>query len=184
MRNDDELYSSFLSGESSAFDELMIRYGDSLTYYLNGYLHNPEDAEDLMIESFARIMVKKPKIHKGNFKAYLYKTARNLASRFHEKKKRTGDFSLDDLNEQGIEPVYSEDNYLEEERKKALHMCIKRLDPWLREALWLFYFEGLSYADAADVMGVSKKKIDHLLSKGKEQLKRELAKEGIVNAYE
>ena len=184
MRSDDELYGGFLSGETSAFDELMIRYGDSLTYYLNGYLHNPEDAEDLMIEAFARIMVKKPKINSGNFKAYLYKTARNLASRFHERRTRSQVFSLDDINEQGIEPAYSEDDYLEEERKKTLHVCIKRLDPGLREALWLFYFEGLSYADAAEVMGVSKKKIDHLLSRGKEQLKKELAKEGITNAYE
>lgn len=184
MPTDDELYSRFLSGDTSACDELMIRYGDSLTYYLNGYLHSPEDAEDLMIEAFARIMVKKPKIRDGSFKAYLYKTARNLASRFHEKKSRSQVFSLDDMAEQGIEPAVSEDDYSEGERGKILHTCLGRIDPGLREALWLFYFEGLSYAEAAAVMGVSKKRIDHLLSRGKEQMKKELAKEGVTNAYE
>ena len=47
MRNDSELYNSFLSGDKTAYDELMIRYGDALTAFLNGYLHNQEDAEDL-----------------------------------------------------------------------------------------------------------------------------------------
>ena len=82
MLSDDELYKNFLNGDSSSYDQLMIRYGDSLTFYINGYTHDIQDAEDLMIEAFARIMVKKPRIHEGAFKAYLYKTARNLASRF------------------------------------------------------------------------------------------------------
>ncbi|MBR6014761.1 MAG: sigma-70 family RNA polymerase sigma factor, partial [Firmicutes bacterium] len=74
-RSDDELYSLYLSGDNAAYDELMLRYGDSITVFLNGYLHNVHDAEDLMIEAFARIMVKKPLIKVGGFKAYLFKTA-------------------------------------------------------------------------------------------------------------
>ena len=46
---DDELYSRFLSGDTDSFDKLLIRYGDSLTRYLYGYLKSPEDAEDMMI---------------------------------------------------------------------------------------------------------------------------------------
>ena len=57
MRSDDELYSAFLAGSGTAYDELMIRHGDDLLVYLNGYTHNFHDAEDLMIEAFARIMV-------------------------------------------------------------------------------------------------------------------------------
>ena len=69
--SDDELYNRLLTGDVSSYDDLMIRYGDSLTVYLYGYLHNWHDAEDLMIEAFARILVKKPHIRSGNFKAYL-----------------------------------------------------------------------------------------------------------------
>jgi len=85
MQSDDILYNSFLSGDTSAYDSLMVRYGDSLTIYLYGYLHNWQDAEDMMIEAFARVMVRMPRIRDGGFKPYLYKTARNLASRFHSR---------------------------------------------------------------------------------------------------
>jgi DNA-directed RNA polymerase specialized sigma24 family protein len=33
-------------------------------------------------------------------------------------------------------------------------------------------------------MGVSTKRIDHLLTRGKQQMRRQLEKEGIRNAYE
>ncbi|MBQ1341884.1 MAG: hypothetical protein IIY33_05310, partial [Erysipelotrichaceae bacterium] len=69
--SDDELYHQFLRGDVSCYDQLMIRYGDSVTFYINGYTNNLRDGEDLMIEAFARIMVKKPFIQKGAFKAYL-----------------------------------------------------------------------------------------------------------------
>lgn len=181
---DDELYLRFLGGDTGAYDDLLIRYGDNLTFYLNGYLHNLQDSEDLMIEAFARIMAKKPSIGEGNFKAYLFRTGRNLASRFHSLFSRLKEFSLDDMV---IEPAdgYSMKNELQsDERKRGLHACLNRIDPDLREALWLIYFEDMSYSEAAQVMGVNPKRVDHLLTRGKKQLSLELKKEGITNAYE
>ena len=58
MKSDKELYDLYLAGDIAAYDELIVRYGDSLTFYLNGYLHNLQDAEDLMVEAFARIIEK------------------------------------------------------------------------------------------------------------------------------
>ena len=54
MQNDSVLYNEFLAGNTSSFDELMVRYGDNLMYYLYGYVHNLEDAEDLMIEALLK----------------------------------------------------------------------------------------------------------------------------------
>ena len=183
MRSDDELYAAFLSGDETACDELMIRHGDNLVFYLNGCVHNPEDAEDLMIEAFARIMVKKPRIGEGAFKAYLYKTARRLAARLHEKR-RSDVFSLDELSSGGAEPVSDSDIYKNDERRQILNACLRRIPPELREALWLFYYEGMSYEEAAGIMRVNKKRIDHLLARGRECLKAELAKEGVTDAYD
>ena len=184
MQNDDSLYRLFLSGETSAYDALMIRYGDRLTLYLNGYLHSWQDAEDLMIEAFARIMVKKPHIREGGFKAYLYKTARNLAARFHARAARAETFSLEGMEKEIAAGLTPEDSLEDQERIRILHLCLTRIDPQLREALWLVYFDDLSYADAAAVMGVSRKRVDKLLQRGKAMMRAELAKEGITNAYE
>ena len=183
MPSDDELYSLFLNGDSSSYDQLMIRHGDRLTFYINGYTHDLQDAEDLMIDAFARIMVRKPKIAAGSFKAYLYKTARNLATRFHERKKEQV-FGYEDLSEEIPDSVLTEKILADRDRREVLNLCLERIDPQLKEALWLVYYEELSYAQAAEVMKVSVKKVDHLLSRGKEHMRKELKKEGITNAYE
>ena len=181
---DDELYSRFLSGESEAYDELMILYGDSLTFYLNGYLHDWHTAEDLMIEAFSRIMVKRPKILRGGWKAYLFKTARRLAARYAAKLKRTYCFSLNDQEDDLPDPYLIESHVIAEEKKAILRLCLERIDPDFREALWLVYMEDLSYAAAAEVMGVSKKRVSNLLMRGKQHLRKELEKEGVTDAYE
>ena len=182
--NDHRLYLRFLSGETAAFDELMLRYGDSLTRYLHAVLQNPQDAEDLMIEAFARILVKKPSIRDGCFKAYLFKTGRNLALRFGAKRGRLQAFALEELPEALSSPKETEPQYLDHERRLALHRCLNRIEPQVREALWLVYMEGLSYREASEVLHVSEKKIDRLLQRGKLVLRQELEKEGVTGAYE
>lgn len=194
-KNDDTLYQHFLQGDTASYDELMIRYGDRLTFYLHGYLHDINDAEDLMIEAFARIMAKRPNIGEGAFKAYLFKTARNLALRHQDKKQRMQVFSIDGLDSEIADKVlaagtgqierYSpvEEDIGHEERKQILHLCLDRIEPELKEALWLIYFEEMSYAEAAAVMKVNRKKIDHLLQRGKKNMRIELLKEGMVSAY-
>ena len=181
--DDGKLYESFLAGNISSYDELMVRHGDGLTIYLYGYLHDWHDAEDQMIEAFAQIMAKRPRIGDGNFKAYLYKTGRNLAYRLNSRKHRIVQFSFEeyDSDVEGGELV--EDALINEDKRAALHVCLKRIEPQLSEALWLVYFEGLSYKEAASVMRVNTKKIDHLLTKGKKRMRDELGKEGITDAY-
>ncbi len=45
------------------------------------------------------------------------------------------------------------------ERNRILHLCMDELNSDYREALYLTYFEGMSYQQAAEVMG--KCKADH-----------------------
>ncbi len=183
MPTDNELYNLYLSGDSASYDQLMIRYGDSLTVFLYGYLHNWEDAEDLMIESFARIMVKKPHIREDGFRAYLYKTARNLASRLNGYKIRTETFSLDGVEAEIKDKTDIEMQFQGDEKKRILQLCLQRIEPELKEALWLVYVEGMSYPDAAAVMKVKRKRIDRIVQKAKEHLRLELDREGIKDAF-
>lgn len=179
MGNDDELYQAFLLGDIAALDTLVLRYRERLTAYLNTMLHSTEDAEDMAMEAFARIMAKKPRIAKGNFRAYLYQTARHLTFRFRQKY-RLETAGLDDIHI----PEYktAEEIVMEAERSRILHRCMERMEAAVREALWLIYFENMSYVQAAKVMRVTSKKIDNLLMKGKRLLRTELEKEGITNA--
>lgn len=183
MRSDYELYNSFRAGDNAAFDELVVRYGDDLLLFLNGFTRNLHDAEDLVIEAFARIMAKRPVIGEDKFKAYLFRTGRNLAIRFRKASRRLETFSMEELSREISDGTLPDDLIWDNQKNAILHECLKRIDPQQREALWLVYYEGMTYAQAAEVMGVKVKKIDKLLTAGKTVMRSELDKEGVTSPY-
>ena len=69
-----------------------------------------------------------------------------------------------------------------EERNRILHFCMGEMNPDYREVLYLTYFEGMSYAQAAEVTGKTVKQITNMVYRGKESLRRLLEQEGITNA--
>lgn len=189
---DDTLYHRFRGGEAAGFDQLMIRYADSVIRYLYGYVHDLEEAEDLMIDAFARIYAKKPAIGEGAVKAYIFRVARNLALRSRQRSLRLQTFSIEGMEEMDgtksgaafQDPVTVESDLGTRQRNHILYQCLEQIDPDLREALWLVYVEGLSYAQTATVLGVKPKRVDRLLVRGKEIMRRELSRQGITNAYD
>ena len=65
----------------------MKKYGDPLTLYIDGYLHDVHESEELMLDVFAYLFTKKPRIRDGGLKAYLYKAARHMALRHKSRRK-------------------------------------------------------------------------------------------------
>ena len=92
------------------------------------------------------------------FKAYLYKAARHKALR--HKSRRRIIFSLDDLTREPEAQTLVEEVIRTKERNQILHLCMDELNSDYREALYLTYFEGMSYQQAAEVMG-KKCEADH-----------------------
>lgn len=180
MISDEALYRQYVSGDETGLDELMKRYGNPLTLYVNGYLHDVHEAEDLMIEVFSYLFTKRPRIRDSGFKAYLYKAARHMALR-HKSRWRLS-FSLDDLAEEPDGKLLVEEVVRTKERNQILHFCMGELNPDYREALYLTYFEGMSYLQAAEVMGKNVKQITNMVYRGKESLRGLLEREGITNA--
>ena len=179
MTCDETLYRQYLSGDDAGLEALMKKYGDPLTLYINGYLHDVHEAEDLMIEAFSYLFTKKPRIRDGGFKAYLYKTARHMALRHKSKRKPL--FSLDALTGEPDGRLLAEEVIRTEERNRVLHFCMDEMNPDYREVLYLTYFEGMSYLQAAEVMGKSVKQITNMVYRGKERLRGLLEREGITN---
>lgn len=68
------------------------------------------------------------------------------------------------------------------EQRRILHFCMEQLKSDYREALYLVYFEGMSFAEAAYLMGKSEKQIADLVYRGRKALKKNLEKEGITDA--
>jgi RNA polymerase sigma-70 factor (ECF subfamily) len=138
-------------------------------------------------------MAKRPRIAEGAFKAYLFRTGRNLALRSIDRRRRIVMFSVDGMDKEVAETYMAREAgaasdadgipemLVRDEEAKILRKCLERIEPELREALWLVYMEQMTYAQAAKVMGVKEKRVDRLLTRGKQQMRKELEKEGITN---
>ena len=182
MIPDETAYRRYLDGEQKAADLLVEKYGDALTLYINSYLKDINEAEDLMIEAFSQIFAKeRPITGEGAFKAYLYKTARNLALR-HRKKHRLSFLRFDELDFEPQSGVPADTEPSRSERSRQLYDALEKLKAEYREALYLVYFEDMSYAQAAEVTGKTVKQITNMVYRGKESLRRLLEREGITNA--
>ncbi|MGI6613638.1 MAG: RNA polymerase sigma factor [Saccharofermentanales bacterium] len=182
MRDDETLYREYLEGSEDGLGELIERYGTRLTLYIHRYIHDIHDAEDLMIDVFAYLAVKKPRIREGAFKAYIYKSAWHASLRFLAQNKLRHCLSLDDIGYEPKSGDRSDELAIANERTDLLSLCMERLNPDYRQALYLVYFEQLHHAEAAVIMGKSEKQIADLVYRGKKSLRKRLEEEGVVHA--
>lgn len=184
MISDEAAYRRYLCGEEKAAELLVEKYGDALTLYINGYIKDIYEAEDFMIEAFSQVFAKeRPVGGEGSFKAYLYKTARNLALR-HRQKRRIIFLRMDEMDFEPQSSALADTELMRSERDRQLYAALKKLKAEYREALYLVYLEGMSYRDAAAVMAKSEPQVTNLVYRGKQSLKTILEQEGFIYADE
>ena len=178
MDNGASSYRRFLDGDDSALTQIVADYKDGLILYINGYVRNLHTAEELMEETFFRIIVKRPRFFaKYSFKTWLYTIARNIAVDYIRKNSRLlplSDCEFDAASDEEA-PLAQ---LIREERKIAVHRALQKLKPEYRDALFLTYFAQLKNAETAKVMGKSKSQVEMLIYRGKKALKSELEKGG------
>lgn len=177
---DEELYLSYMDGNEESANELVEKYGDRLTLFIFGYIHDEHEAEDLMIEAFARMFVKLRPISEkdeGSFKAYLFKTGRNLALR-HNGRRKLSFIGIDEMSFEPQDVEFAETSVLRDEKNIILYASLAKLKKEYREALYLVYIDGTDYAGAAKILGKSEKQITNLIYRGKQSLRAILEKEG------
>ena len=181
MDNGASSYRRFLDGDDEGIVEIIRDYKDGLILYLNGYVSNIFVAEELMEDTFVKLVTKKPKYTaKHAFKTWLYTIGRNVALDYLRRRKRTAAVSLDDVADSLLEEESVERAYLKEVQKIALHHAMRSLKPEYRQVLYLTYFDGFSNAEAARAMNKSLRQIENLLYRAKQSLKSQLEKENFV----
>ena len=129
MISDETAYRRYLDGEEQAAELLVERYGDALTLYVHGYIRDLHEAEDLMIEAFSQLFAKERPIGgEGSFRAYLYRTARNLAIR-HLRGRRLRLLRLDELDFEPPGDVLADTQLLRGERNRQLYAALETIMP-------------------------------------------------------
>lgn len=179
MDNGASSYRRFLEGDDSGIVEIVAEYKDGLLLYLNGYVRNLHTAEELMEDTFFKLMVKRPRFFsRYSFKTWLYTIGRNLAVDYLRKRSRQSAAPIENCEGLLLQEETLEKRYIREEGKLLVHKTLGKLKPEYREVLTLTYFEGLTNPQAGKVMGKNKSQIEMLIYRAKQSLKKELEKEG------
>ena len=174
-------YYRYLSGDDTGIVSIVNTYRSGLLLYINSYVKNLTIAEDLVEDTFFRIMVKRPPVTiKKSFKAWLYTIARHITIDYLRKSKHEHLISSEEIQE--VESIESlEESYLAEEQRICVHRALSRIKCDYRQVLYLSYFEDFSNEQIAKIIGKSKRQVEMLLYRGKQALEKALTKEGVLD---
>ena len=198
MTCDEVFYRQYLSGDDAGLEALMKKYGDPLTLYIDGYLHDVHEAEELMLDVFAYLFTKKPKIRDGGFKAYPWYTedafieVSDEVAAFLEEDKRLqinyaqyirdnrAFYSLDagdGIEADALNLPEQPDEALERmELERLLKEAMAQLTPAQRRRVLAHFVEGRSQLEIAASEGVVKSTVSEAISRGRKKLRNFLKK--------
>ena len=183
LPNAEEIYLRYITEyDDRDLEVLLAAYRDGLYLFLLGYVKNEEDAEELMIDTFAKLAVDKPDFENrrnGSFKSWLYAIARNNAL-MHIRKHKMEAVPLEE--ETAADANTPESVLLKDEHNKMLYKALSGLKADYRRVLMLLYIEGLTHEEIAQAMGLRLKQIYNLIDRGKKALKKTLEGMGIDDA--
>lgn len=175
---DGQLYRRFLSeGDSDALGILFEKYRDGLILFLCGIVGNAEDAEELMMDTFAVLVsgtARYTEKKEASFKTWLFAVAKNQA-RYHLRKKSR--FPVSDVDvERDIKDVedHPEAQLIQDESRVELYSALDKINPEYRQVLYLMYFEDMKPEQISRIIKKNVKQTYNLAARGKTALRKEL----------
>lgn len=162
----------FIDGDATAFDALFARHAPAVRGYLQKLTGSSAAADDLTQVTFVSVVKGRGRFQRGaKVKPWLYAIATNAARDSRRRQKFEAVTKEGELPEHEAEGAPLRDFGLE----KAVKSALDQLPEAQREAILLHRFEGLSFAEIAEQVGLTESAIKVRAHRGYEKL-RELLK--------
>jgi RNA polymerase sigma-70 factor (ECF subfamily) len=176
MEEDFGLIDEYLSGESSAFERLVLKYQKQIYALAYRMLNDKEEAKDMTQETFVKMMrgVSGFKRH-SSFKTWLYQIAINTCIN-RLKQRRNKETYQEDLIVDGGHGHGAE--WIEKEKKDRIRAGLQGLTERERLAMVLRVYEGMSCSETAKVMGCSEGAVKAHYHNGVKRLKLFMKEQG------
>lgn len=149
---------------------LLDQYGEHILRLAYSYLHNQSDAEDILQDTLIQYLRTAPTLESpAHEKAWLLRVAGNLSKNLL---RAQGYRQADQLKE----------TLAAQEREDLSYVwdAVKALPVPYREAIHLFYYEGYSTAQIAQILGRKEATVRSHLKRGREKLKPLLEEVGAL----
>lgn len=176
---DTEFMRRVQTGDEAALGALMQRWELPVKSVIGRIVLNASEAEELAQETFVRLWQQRDKYRAdAPFRPWILAIAVNLARNRLRWWKRRPVVALEDWTEVPAEsgPVAEgETRRLDRaERATAVRDAIARLPTDLREAIVLFEYEQMTYAEIAKTVGASPKAVENRIARAREKLRSAL----------
>ena len=145
-------------GDQKAFELLIDEYSTTIYKHVLTYLKNVSRAEEITQDIFMTVWTHRAELPTiSNFAGYLFVIARNrTTSAFREKLLQTAE-PKDELESTWLDPAHAlEYRQLSDVLRKGIEMLPSRR----RDIFTMSRFEGKSYDEIADVVGISKSAVN------------------------
>jgi RNA polymerase sigma-70 factor (ECF subfamily) len=178
--SDAALVAATKSGETHAFEKLVVRYERRVFAVAQRITNNREDAEDVVQESFHKAFIHLGDFQeKSRFSTWLIRIAMNEA--FMLLRRRRGVLEvLPESNDDGMESVSEafvdqrpspEESCWQRERTELLTEAINRLGPKIRSTILLSDLQEHSLEETAQILGTSISAVKSRLFQGRRKLR-------------
>jgi RNA polymerase sigma-70 factor, ECF subfamily len=162
----------FVQGEEAAFSELFARHAGRLQGALRRMVGGA--ADDVLQTTFLSIVRARGRYERGApFRPWLYTVAVNAARDHLRRHRREEPHTPEELPEQAVDPAPLRDPGL----VRTVEAALAQLPESQREAIVLHRFEGFSFKEVAELLGVSETAVKVRAHRGYERLRVLLASE-------
>ncbi|MEE2705838.1 MAG: sigma-70 family RNA polymerase sigma factor [Planctomycetota bacterium] len=171
-------------GDAAAFEELVVRYQNRLLAVLEHLTSKRDLAEDLTQEVFLRVYRARTTYKPGaKFSTWLFTIANNVASNARRSLARRREVQVEASESGSIgiaQMALAGSGQMPARQLDKSEMCdivqlaVGALNDRQRLAVLLSKFEGMSYADIAEVMELSPQAVKSLLSRARDSLRQVL----------
>ncbi|MFC4222562.1 sigma-70 family RNA polymerase sigma factor [Lysinibacter cavernae] len=167
MQSDAELLSAVRSGDAAAFGAIYERHNQSVTLTARKYERDPNRADDLVSEAFARLLrlLQEGKGPTETVRQYLYVIVRNLAND-HVVDIRSSD-AFDELEDTMADASTTDVAQLEVLNQTIVTNAFNSLPDRWQNILWMVDVEGMKPAAAAQHFGMTANSCSALLHRAR-----------------
>lgn len=162
---DEVLVARAQSGDTSAFDQLVIRYSPRLYGMIYHMTSNKEDANDLTQDVFAKAYRSLRRFRgRSSFYTWIYAIGTNMTLNFLKKRNRRAAWSLDNLdsgiqNDEAMVDLAHAANPRHQsdlnELQKKLNEALQSLSNRHRVVVTMFDIQGIPHAEISKILKVS-----------------------------
>ena len=160
--DDKELVELYQKGDENAFEELVKRHKNSLYSMILLVTKEPYVAEDLLQETFVKVIrtIRSGKYkEKERFHYWIQRVGYNLAIDYFRKQKRTpiivNNEGLDALENMKFSGSSVETIQMQKDERQELHAMMRELPEIQRKVLVMRNYLKMSFQDIAEEMGTS-----------------------------